>query len=153
MVSILALFNAVGRICAGTISDLIGRINTLTIALVGSIIGLALLFFSEKGSVATFYIGIAIIGISFGSFMGIFPGFTADEFGTKNNSVNYGIMFIGFAAAGLLGPNIMTQFYDMQGSYSNAFLVAGLIAIVGLLMTLAYRALSKSKAEIIVYSC
>ena len=86
-VSVLAVFNAGGRILAGFLSDRIGRINTLSIASVAGIAGLLLLYITGQGGFATFYIGIACIGISFGSFMGVYPGFTADQFGGKNNSV------------------------------------------------------------------
>ena len=99
-VSILAVFNAAGRILAGFLSDRIGRINTLTIATVLGVCGLLLLYFTGQGGYATFYVGIACIGVSFGSFMGVYPGFTADQFGAKNNSVNYGIMFIGYSTPG-----------------------------------------------------
>ena len=76
------------------------------------------------GGYATFYIGIAGIGLSFGSFMGVYPGFTADQFGAKNNSVNYGIMFIGLAGAGYFGPSAMRKIYMAEGTYHGAFLVA-----------------------------
>ena len=108
-VSVLAFFNAAGRILAGYISDKIGRINTLMSACMLSIIGLLCLYLSGTGSIATFYAGISIVGISFGSFMGVYPGFTVDQFGARNNSVNYGIMFIGFALAGYFGPQIIDR--------------------------------------------
>ena len=106
-VSILAFFNALGRIVAGFISDKIGCISTLMLACILSVIGLFLLYASHQGTMGTFYLGISIVGISFGSFMGVYPGFTADQFGSRHNSVNYGIMFIGFALAGYFGPQIM----------------------------------------------
>jgi len=86
-VSVLALFNAGGRVVAGYISDKIGRINTLTITCMISIIGLMCLYISGTGSLVTFYIGISVVGLCFGAIMGVFPGFTADQFGAKNNSV------------------------------------------------------------------
>lgn len=144
-VSVLALFNAAGRVVAGYVSDKIGRINTLTIAIVLAMVGLALLYISGEGSVATFYVGISIIGICFGTFMGVFPGFTADQFGSKNNTVNYGIMFIGFAAAGIVGPMVVSSIYAATGAYQNAFLVAGALAVVGLILTFVYRAMGKSR--------
>lgn len=76
--------------------------------------------------------------------MGVFPGFTADRFGTKNNSVNYGIMFIGFAAAGYFGPAAMKKIYNTSGSYQQAFLVAAAIGAVGFVLTFLYRALAKN---------
>ncbi|MDO4623515.1 MAG: MFS transporter, partial [Eubacteriales bacterium] len=142
-VSVLALFNAGGRLVAGFLSDKIGRINTLTLACVLSIAGLGLLAVSGTGAYVTFYVGIALVGFCFGAFMGVYPGFTADQFGPKNNSVNYGIMFIGFALAGFFGPTIMKNVFASTGSYKNAFIIAIGLNIAGIVLTLLYRALSK----------
>jgi MFS family permease len=138
-VSVLSLFNAAGRILAGYISDKIGRINTLMAACVLSIVGLLCLYMSGTGTTGIFYAGISIVGISFGSFMGVFPGFTADQFGAKHNSVNYGIMFIGFAAAGYFGPQIMRNTYAANGAYQNAFLIAIGLSVAGIILTFIYR--------------
>ncbi len=144
-VSILALFNAAGRVAAGYLSDKIGRIQTLTLSCIISIAGILCLYFSGIGTVATFYIGIAIVGICFGSFMGVFPGFTADKFGAKNNSVNYGIMFIGFALAGLFGPMAMKSVYASTGAYQNAFLICVVLSVVGFILTIVYRIMNKKQ--------
>lgn len=143
-VSTLALFNVLGRVLAGTLSDKFGRINTLAISCVLSIIGLACLYFAGLGDVVLFYAGISIVGICFGSFMGIFPGFTADQFGPKNNSVNFGVMFIGFAVAGYFGPTILNNVYGTTGSYSMAFVIAIAFSTAGFLLTFVYKFFRKS---------
>ncbi len=142
-VSILALFNAIGRILAGYISDKIGRINTIALAFLLSMIGLVTLYGCNEGSNARFILAIAIIGTCFGSFMGVFPGFTADQFGTKNNSVNYGIMFIGFAVAGIMGPTVVGKIVSATGNYGQAFVIAGVLCILGFLLSFLYRKLNK----------
>jgi OFA family oxalate/formate antiporter-like MFS transporter len=142
-VSTLALFNVLGRISAGIISDKIGRINTLALACLLSIVGLYLLYISGEGDIETFYVGISIIGASFGSFMGVFPGFTADQFGAKNNSVNFGIMFSGFAVAGYAGPTIMTLIFNATSSYKGAFLIGIGFSVAGLVLTYVYRLANK----------
>ena len=142
-VSVLAMFNTLGRILAGFISDKIGSVNTILGVFLVSVLGLGLLFISGEGSVATFYIGVCIVGLCFGSIMGIYPGFTASQFGARNNSVNYGIMFIGFAAAGYFGPTIMSSIYASAGAYQTAFLAAMALAIAGAVLTFAFRKLSK----------
>lgn len=148
-VSTLALFNVLGRISAGLISDKIGRINTLALACLLSIVGLYFMYISGQGDVKTFYIGISVIGVCFGSFMGVFPGFTADQFGIKNNSVNFGIMFSGFAIAGYVGPTIMTNTFKSTGSYSGAFLIGIAFSIGGLLLTFVYRAINKKTNSVL----
>lgn len=106
--------------------------------------------FAGGGGAAQFYIGICLIGFAFGSFMGVFPGFTADEFGTKNNSVNYGIMFFGFSIAGTFGPMIMSSLYKSSGSYGPAFLVAAVIGITGFAFTFVFRAMKTRGNEKII---
>lgn len=139
-VSVLALFNGSGRVLAGWLSDKLGRIRTLQLVFVMYIIGLALLLATVPGAAAVFYAGIGLVGFCFGAFMGIFPGFTADQFGVKHNSVNYGIMFIGFALAGFFGPLGMNALYRASESYSPAFWLGIVLSAIGLAMTFAYKA-------------
>ena len=145
VVSVLALFNTFGRILCGYISDRIGRINTLTGVLCLAIAALGMLYFSE-GSVVLFYIGICMIGVCFGAFMGVYPGFTAGQFGSRNSSINYAIMFIGFSAAGIAGPMIVSKMLAATGSYRPAFLLAMVMAVCGLVLSFVYRAMAKKNA-------
>lgn len=143
-VSVLCLFNTAGRLVAGTLSDKLGRINTITAALVLSLLGLAALYLCAiTGSVILFAIGIMVIGVCFGTFMGVFPGFCTDQFGTKNNTVNYGIMWIGFSGAGILGPTVLTAVQEATGGYQGAFAIAFGIALGGLGLSVLYRKLAR----------
>ena len=80
-----------------------------------------------------------LCGISFSSFMSIYPGFNVDQFGAKHNSVNYGIMFFGYGIAGLISPVLTSYIFGTLGSYDMAFVVAGCFVIFGLLMTIVFR--------------
>lgn len=146
-VSVLALFNVIGRVLAGIISDKIGRINTLSLACVLSVIGLLILSITTADTTALFFVGISIVGICFGSFMGVFPGFTADQFGPKNNSVNFGIMFIGFAVAGYFGPTILNNSFAATNDYKNSFFIAIAFSLAGLVLTFVYRGYTKFLAK------
>lgn len=141
MVSTLSAFNAGGRVASGWLSDRIGRINTLTLMLCISLLGLFLISTSKTGSYVQFAIGMASIGLGYGAFLGVFPSFTADRFGQKHQSVNYGIMFIGFSIAGLTAPNIASAVYAGSGSYQPAFLLAAVLCVIGLVLTFIYRKL------------
>ena len=142
-VSLLSFFNTGGRVIAGFVSDRIGRVGTLTIGFILSVAGLLLLYISSTNLTVTFYAAIALIGLSYGSIMGTFPAFTADQFGSKNNSVNYGIMCIGYSFAGYAGPMIMRTIYARQGVYNNAFMIAALFTLAGFLLLFVYRKMSK----------
>ena len=138
-VSVLALVNTGGRLLGGIISDIIGQINTLTILLLCSIVGLLLLSLTKEGDFFTFYAGVCIIGVCFGGFMGIYPGFTNEQFGAKYSSINYGIMFIGFAIAGFCAPMIIGKIYMATGTYLLAYVVAMGLSLLGLVLSFVYR--------------
>lgn len=141
-VTLLALFNALGRVACGTISDKIGRVNTLFIMLVLGVIGMLILSVTGEGQLGMFRVGAALVGMAFGSFMGVYPGFCAEQFGPKNNGVNYGIMFIGFSLAGIVGPKVLQAF---EAPYTQAYYVAIGLGILGIIMSFVYRAMSKAK--------
>lgn len=143
VVSVIALCNTGGRIIAGYLSDRLGVMRTIRLVFIGSLIGLAMLFVSGLGVHALFYAGVCIIALMFGSIMGVYPGFTAAQFGRRHSSVNYGIMFIGFALAGVFGPMIMSSLYASTGSDQTAFIVAFALELVGLALTTVYAKLNK----------
>lgn len=144
LVLILCLFNTAGRLIAGSLSDKLGRINTLTIAIAVGLAGLALLYMADvTAAVSALVLGLVLTGICFGTFMGVFPGFCTDQFGSKYNTVNYGIMWIGFCLAGIVGPTILTTVYASAGTYRTAFLIAAFISLFGMLMTVVYRFCSR----------
>ena len=138
-VSVLALFNSGGRILGGFISDLIGQINALTIILLSAIAGLIMLVITGEGDTFSFYIGICIIGLCFGGFMGIYPGFTNEKFGAKYSSISFGIMFIGFAFSGFFAPVMIGRLYASTGSFTIAYYVAMALAALGIILTFVYK--------------
>lgn len=146
VVSALALFNTFGRLLSGVLSDRFGPARCLTVFYIGSAIGAALLLLcAVSGQAALFYPGLALIGLCFGSVMGIYPGFTASVFGSAHNSVNYGIMFCGFAAAGYLGPSIMNGLHAALGSYAPAFAAAAALSLLGLALSLLFQRQQKRR--------
>lgn len=147
VVSVLALFNTFGRVFAGMISDKIGCINTLSCVYAVATLAMAILYFSANGSAGLFYVGVCLIGVCFGALMGVYPGFTASQFGAKYSSVNYGIMFIGFNIAGLVGPIIVSCVVAKTGTYQLAFLIALLFAAIGFALSIVFRKVTVVKEE------
>ncbi len=146
-VAILALLNTFGRLLAGYMSDLFGRIRTLVFAVLLTMAGLCALLSASDGNATLFFVAVAAVGFAFGSFMAIFPGLTADEYGSLHNSVNYSIMFIGFSLAGFLGPFVMRQLHTPGQSYGNSYLVAIVFSALGLAMALLYLKISSKERK------
>ena len=68
---------------------------------------------------------------------------TADAFGIKYNGVNYGIMFIGFALGGYIGPILANSLYDNTGSYSVPLMAVGAMGVVALIILFVLTAMKK----------
>lgn len=141
-VSILALANTSARLLVGALSDKIGRVNALTIAVVLAIVGLFLLSLSAPGQSWLFFAGLICIGACFGSCVGVFPSYTAEQFGPRNASMNYGILALAFSVAGILGPNII-QLTVHDGQYQVAYYTAMVISSMGLIAAYFCRKFEK----------
>lgn len=86
---------------------------------------------------------ISMLGFAYGSFLAVFPGFTVDQFGAKDNSIKYGLIYFGLAAGGFIGPIAMSRIYASSGSYRMAFVVVIVVVIFGLLMTVVFRIVTR----------
>lgn len=146
-VSVLSLFNTFGRVLAGWISDRLGRINTLTLELLLAALGLGLMYISGGShSVMLFCVGICLVGLCYGAFIGVYPGFSSEQFGKSYSSINYALMFIGNALAGFAAQALMQGIYSASSSYRPAFIYAQGFVIMGLALCFAYRILTRKKA-------
>lgn len=135
-VSVIALCNTAGRLLSGTLSDRLGSGRTLQITFVLSLLSCILLFICREGQSVLFFFCLSIVGLAFGGIMGVYPGFTAQRFGRRHNSVNYGIMFIGFALSGLAAPTAMNLIVERSGRFQPAFLVSAVLSLAGILLIL-----------------
>lgn len=144
IVSAMSLFSTGSRIIVGWISDRIGRIRTITlvfIVMTASLLGIYLS--GEVESSLLFCACFCLLGFSYGSFMGVYPAFTSDQFGTRDATLNYGIMFIGFSLAGVVGPLMMQKVFRLFGAYQPVFLIGAVFSVIGILMTFLYRIVNK----------
>ena len=128
---------------AGILSDHLGRITVLAGALCLSLAGLFTLMTAGMGDFAQYYLGCVLVGLSFGAFMAIYPGFTAERFGTAHSSVNYGIMFCGFAAAGFGGPALMRWMQHAGFVFSDCCMVGAAFCLLGLVFAAVCRRMVK----------
>ncbi|MCD6319500.1 MAG: OFA family MFS transporter [Candidatus Desulfofervidaceae bacterium] len=126
----LAIFNGLGRIVWGTVSDKIGR--KAAIAIMCTLQGIMMLVFYFMGNaVTTLIIGAIIIGFNFGGNFALFPTATADFFGLANVGPNYGWVFTAYGAAGIFGPILGGYVRDHYQTFLGAFIPAGIACLLG----------------------
>ena len=142
LVVILSIFNALGRLGAGALSDKVGRTRAMMIVFMIQAVNMFL--FAFYTSIPMLVVGSAIAGISYGAVFSLFPTTTAEYFGMKNLGVNYGMIFTGWGIAGVVGPMLGGMVADKTGSYNNGYLVAGVFLI---LATILVSLLNAPKAK------
>jgi len=144
IVMALAAANASGRVVWGSVSDKIGRYTALALMFLLTAVAMFLLS-TLAGAVLTLILDVVLIGLCYGGYLGLFPSICAESFGEKNLTVNYGLLFSAFSLAGILGPYIGAMFAPPSGmlqphDYPRAFLIAGALAVCGMLLSLVVRA-------------
>lgn len=134
-VALLAIFNASGRVIAGFVSDIIGRVSALIFVFI--LQGVAMFFFAQLQTFYGFLFGAAIVGFSYGACLSLFPSTVADLWGTKNLGMNYGILFTAWGVGGVFGPMLASRIADTTGSYETAYLVAGALLMFATTLAIA----------------
>jgi MFS family permease len=155
-----AIFNGLGRIAWGGISDRLGRKRTIVV--LSALQGLTMLstyhVFITFGMVPGFILAAALIGFNYGGSFALFPAITADYFGNKSVGSNYGWVFTAYGVAGLVGPLLAGYFKDTaHGTFDPSvwmtpFIIAGVVCLLGaLIMSFAKRPAVASPSGRVAY--
>ncbi|MCL2870109.1 MAG: OFA family MFS transporter [Coriobacteriia bacterium] len=147
LISFVAVINTVARIVGGSLSDRIGRINTLLIAIILQMVNMTL--FSFYNTVFLLIVGFALVGLCLGIFLTMFSALTSDQFGLKNYGLNYGIVYLSCGVAGLLAPLIADRLYAVHNDFSITYLISAAMMIIAIGLTLLLkRVLTKRASEL-----
>lgn len=133
-VTVIALFNAGGRLIWGTLSDRLGRVRMVVAMFVLTTLSLLVMAFIPLNT-ALYFICLIGIAFSFGGFLAVFPAITADFFGLKHLGANYGIIFQGYGVAAIVGPLVKS----VAGGYGQTFFIAALFGALGLGLTVVLK--------------
>lgn len=146
-VFVISVFNSLGRLFWGFVSDKLGCKKTI-ILLLGLTAILSLCVNLVSGYMI--FVLIACIGFAYGGFLSTFPAFTADLFGAKYNATNYGIVLVGFGIGALVSSYIAGYYKNIAATDINlmfpAFVIASAAAVVAILLILLIKPILKSNA-------
>ncbi|MCK4873497.1 MAG: OFA family MFS transporter [Phycisphaerales bacterium] len=132
-----ALFNGLGRIIWGTVSDFTGRKNAIILMCLAQGV-MMILFYFIAGNEWGLYIGAAVIGFNFGGNFALFPAATADFFGNKNVGSNYPLVFLAYGVGGIVGP-IAGGIMGDHHIWMWAIIPAGVACLLGAVIMIAMR--------------
>jgi len=140
----LAIFNAIGRIVWGLVSDRLGYAATMTVMfLLQAVTMFALVAMKTELSLA---VAASLVGFNYGGIFALFPSATAAMFGSRNLGANYGWLFTSYGIAGVVGIAAGNAAKSMTGSYGAAFVVAGCLCVVSAALAIGLARTQRGQA-------
>ncbi|KIL49128.1 L-lactate MFS transporter [Jeotgalibacillus campisalis] len=137
MVGIMGLFNGFGRIGWASVSDYIGRPNVYTAFF--AIQTVAFFILPNITNAIIFQILIFVILSCYGGGFASIPAYIGDLFGTKQLGAIHGYILTAWAAAGLVGPSVVTRIEEATNSYQLTMYIFAGAFVVALAVSLLIR--------------
>ncbi|ADK04959.1 TPA: L-lactate MFS transporter [Bacillus anthracis] len=141
-VAMVAIFNTLGRIILGPLSDKIGRLKIVTGTFVVMASSVLVLSFVDL-NYGIYFVCVASVAFCFGGNITIFPAIVGDFFGMKNHSKNYGIVYQGFGFGALAGSFIGA----LLGGFKPTFMVIGVLCVVSFIIAMLIQAPKQKKEQ------
>ncbi len=143
---VMSLFNGLGRLMWGAVSDRVGR-NRALLAMCAIYVAAFLGLLRGATSFPPVLAGLCLVGLCFGGFLAIMPALTADFFGPKNVGANYGILFSAYGLGGFFVPayfatimDAARQSGDLASGYNTMYTtLAGFAVAAGVVASLVRR--------------
>jgi MFS transporter, OFA family, oxalate/formate antiporter len=132
-VTILALFNTLGRITWGFIGGILEGKKTIFISLVSTAAVCLVAPFVVKDN-ATFYVFTILAGFNYSACLVLYAAEIANQYGTEKMGTIYSTLFLCNGIAGFISPPLAGKIFDNVGSYAPAFLIFGFVSFVSIFL-------------------
>jgi MFS transporter, OFA family, oxalate/formate antiporter len=139
LVAAMAVGNGVGRIVTGSLSDKLGRRNTVFGCFVFQAVLMVLLSMVAKESILA-NVGVlvvlsALLGANYGANLAVFPSIAKNYYGLKNFGVNYGLLFTAWGVGGFLLPILAGRLHDRFHCFTYAYYTAAGFLVLAAVVT------------------
>ncbi|MEC9485287.1 MAG: MFS transporter [Candidatus Izemoplasma sp.] len=137
-VSLFAIFNGVGRVIFGFLTDRYHLGNVMLLSFVSIMIStLCIVLFVE--SVMFFILAFSILWMNLGGWLAIAPAATSQLFGNIAYPRNYGFLFSAYGLSALAGVYITGNLIDYYGQYQSTFMLFLILSTLALFVTLKFK--------------
>jgi MFS transporter, OFA family, oxalate/formate antiporter len=119
MIAVSSLFNGLGRLFWGALSDRFGRGTTFRLILATQVIAFCALVVTR--SPWLFGVLICYVLLCYGGGFGVMPSFVLDVFGSRLMPALYGCILTAWSAAGIIGPQVVARLKDECGPAASVY--------------------------------
>lgn len=137
MVGILGLFNGFGRLAWATLSDYLGRPKTYSAIFILDIVMLIILVLCKTPII--FALALCLLLSCYGAGFSVIPAYLGDVFGTRELGAIHGYILTAWAAAGMVGPVLLSYTHQILHNYYVTLIVFIVIDILAFLVSLALQ--------------
>ncbi len=129
---LVSVFNAIGRLLWGAISDRIGCNHSFAAMFVFQAVTLFLLSNVHEFTFAL--AGFSVILLCCGGGFGTMPSYNAQYFGTRFMGLNYGLILSAWGLAGLVGPILVARAKDLTGSFTGMLPIIAMVLLMSVIL-------------------
>lgn len=129
LIAVSSLFNGLGRMVWGGLSDRLGRLTVFRLMLASQLV--AFLVLAAGGSPWLFAVLVCYVLLCYGGGFGTMPSFVLDSFGSRRMPAVYGLILTAWSAGGVVGPQLVARLKDACGSAAagySFYVAAGFVA-------------------------
>ncbi|MCD5397703.1 OFA family MFS transporter [candidate division NPL-UPA2 bacterium] len=135
-ISIFTAVNGFGRPLAGFLADKFGAVRVMIITYI--VQATTFLFFHTFHTLEALYMAMALLGWGFAVTITMLPTIVSICFGARHMGVNIGLVFSAFAVSAF-APLAGARIFDITGSYVPAFIAAGIMAGISLVLCIVLK--------------
>ena len=142
---VMSIFNGLGRLGWGSVSDRFGRkAATLGMCVVSA--AACLVFLRTASTFMPLLAGLCLVAFSYGGYLALMPSFTADFYGPRNVGANYGLLFTAWGICGFVVPGYFAGIMDkakaagnLAAGYQEVYWTLAILAMLGAVVAAILR--------------
>lgn len=142
VVSIMGIFNGVGRLIFSAVSDKLKSRETIYLIILGLSIVVTVVARYANSNMAV-YVALIVVSACYGAGFSCLPSLLSDIFGMDNISKIHGLSLTAWAMAGLVGNQISNFVHNNTGSYNPVFPVLTFLYAIALVAVLSLHYLRR----------
>ncbi len=143
LLSVFAIFNALGRPIFGYITDRFSPFTAIIISFILIALASSGMLITGIYSTGLYIICLSVLWMNLGAWLSIAPTATGLMFDPKNYSRNYGILFTAYGVGAFVGTPLAGFLKTIYGSYRLIFFPSAILAIIGI--AIAYVLIYKKR--------